>query len=600
MGLAVTSDGVTFRVWAPSAGRVRLAAGGAEHDMERQADGTWVVSVPAGPGLRYGYRLDDGQRTYPDPYSRFQPEGVHGPSEVVDASGFQWRHRAPGVSARELVIYELHTGTFSPEGTFDAALSRLPDVAALGVNAIELMPVAEFAGSRNWGYDGVDWFAPSHRYGDPDALRRLVDGAHGLGLVVLLDVVYNHFGPAGNYLSLFSKDYFTERYQTPWGAAINYEGCVWARRLAIDSALHWLRDYHVDGFRLDATFAIKDGSPRHLLAELSDAVRAEKPDAILVAETDENDPRYFAPTASGGYGFDACWADDFHHVLRRTLAGDHEGYYRDYAGGAAELARTINQGFLYEGQTSTHSGRPRGGPPHDASPSHFVYCIQNHDQVGNRAMGERLRDSVGLDAYRAASMLLLLLPYTPLLFMGQEFAAATPFLYFTDHEPDLGTLVTEGRRGEFQHFSAFADPAARARIPDPQAEATFQASKLNWGEAANTPGREIRDLYAAALRLRREYGLANLPRDAYRASALPEGLLAVRLGPSGPLLAANLSRAEQRVAWSDLGAPPATRVLLDSNDGRYGGSGKRSAQVDGSGLTLDRFSAALLNLSTAH
>ncbi|HVA93082.1 MAG TPA: malto-oligosyltrehalose trehalohydrolase, partial [Chloroflexota bacterium] len=334
--------------------------------------------------------------------------------------------------------------------------------------------------------DGVDWFAPTRNYGGPLGLQRLVDAAHQHRLGVLLDVVYNHFGPEGNYLRQFSPAYFTNRYRTPWGDAINYEGCPFARELAIDNACSWLRDYHIDGLRLDATFAIHDSSPKHLLVELAESVRSQSPRAILIAETHENDVRYLQPLNEGGRGFDAVWADDFHHVVRRLLAGDHEGYYQDYTGTVDELARTLSQGFLYEGQRSPSSGGPRGTVARDRPASQFVYCIQNHDQVGNRAFGDRLTQGLGPDAYRLASALLLLAPCTPMLFMGQEFAASSPFLYFTDHPPELGKLVTEGRRSEFASFSAFQDPDAREHIPDPQAEQTFLASKLRWPEAENS------------------------------------------------------------------------------------------------------------------
>ncbi|HEU0166306.1 MAG TPA: malto-oligosyltrehalose trehalohydrolase, partial [Chloroflexota bacterium] len=461
-----------FRLWAPQARSATVVVeDGAELPMDRQADGTWVAVLQNGAaGVRYRFRLD-GDHAYPDPYSRFQPEGVHGPSEVVDPNAFRWRHEAPKVDAGRLAIYELHCGTFTAEGTFDAAIERLPELATVGVTAVEVMPVAEFSGRWNWGYDGVDWFAPSRNYGGPEAFRRFVDAAHRHGLSVLLDVVYNHFGPEGNYLRAYSPDYFTEAHQTAWGAAINYGGCAWARRLAIDNAVYWVREFHVDGFRLDATFAIYDDSPRHLLAELSDAVRAEQPNTVLIAETHENDPKYFTPTTEGGYGFDACWADDFHHVMRRMLAGDHEAYFANYRGTVEELVRAINQGFLYEGQANS-AGERRGKPAREAEPRRFVYCIQNHDQVGNRALGDRLSAGIGLDAYRAASLVLLSLPMTPMLWMGQEFAASTPFQYFTDHEPELGRNVTEGRRKEFRHFAAFSAPGAAERIPDPQAEGT--------------------------------------------------------------------------------------------------------------------------------
>ena len=557
MGAVPTPGGVEFRVWAPAAKGVNLVTDTAE-PMARGDDGLWMLRrEDAGPGVRYRFRLDGGD--FPDPYSRFQPEGVHGPSQVVaPASPASWQ----GLDADRLAIYECHIGAFTPEGTFDAAIEKMAYLKALGVTALEIMPVAEFSGRWNWGYDGVDWFAPSRAYGGPEGLRRLIEAAHGQGIGVLLDVVYNHFGPEGNYLRHFSPDYFTGRYHTPWGDAINYEGCPQARRLAIDNALYWLGEYGADGLRLDATFAIFDGSPKHLLRELSEAVRAERPGAILIAETHENDVRYLLPMDQGGWGFDAVWADDFHHAVRRRLAGDAEGYYQDYAGTIDEIARTLNQGFLYEGQRSAYSGHPRGTPARGRSPREFVYCLQNHDQVGNRAFGDRLSGSISSGLYLAASALLLLAPSTPLLFMGQEFAASTPFLYFTDHSPDLGKLVTEGRRAEFASFSAFADPDRRERIPDPQAQATFLASKLDWREAEDSP---VLRLYQECLRLRRE-----LPAGRPTAAALGQDALELDYGQQ--LLVVNLGRTE-------LALPRQGEVLLDTEDVRFGGAGGRAGTV---------------------
>ncbi|MFI5268887.1 MAG: malto-oligosyltrehalose trehalohydrolase, partial [Chloroflexota bacterium] len=455
MGANVVPGGVQFRVWAPATKQVELVVsqGAAGLAMDREEHGVWTLRLEAGqPGVRYKYRLEASD--YPDPYSRSQPDGVHGPSEVVDPQHFDWHDAAwPGLDPKNLAIYECHIGTFTPEGTFDAAIDKLSYLKSLGVSALEIMPVGEFSGARNWGYDGVDWFAPSRNYGGPRGLQRLVDAAHQHGLGILLDVVYNHFGPEGNYLRGFSTDYFTSHYHTPWGDAINYEGCVWARKLAIDNACYWLRDYNIDGLRLDATFAIHDSSPKHLLRELAEAVRAEKPCAILIAETHENDIRYLKPFDLGGYGFDAVWADDFHHTVRRLVAGDCEGYYQDYAGSVEEVARTLDQGFLYEGQRSAYSGETRGTPARDRPAWQFVYCIQNHDQVGNRAQGDRLAATIDQGRLRAAAALLLTSPFTPMLFQGEEWAASTPFQYFTDlGDTSLGTAVTSGRRQEFRSF----------------------------------------------------------------------------------------------------------------------------------------------------
>lgn len=557
LGATVVAGGVELRVWAPGAKQVEAALEGQSTPMQRQPDGAWFVAIQGtGAGATYRYRLDGGD-AFPDPYSRFQPEGVHGPSAVVDPAGFEWHDEDwPGLEPKGAVVYECHTGTFTPEGTFDAIIEKLQYLKDLGITALELMPVAEFSGTRNWGYDGVDWFAPSRNYGGPAGLRRLVDAAHQHELGVLLDVVYNHFGPEGNYLRQFSPDYFTDAYDTPWGDAIDYEGCTWARRLATDNVAYWLREFHVDGFRLDATFAILDHSSRHILRDLTKAARAAKPNALLIAETNENDVTYLLPD---GYGFDAVWADDFHHALRSVLVGDNEGYYRDYAGTMDELAKTINQGFLYEGQRSVHLGRPRGTPARDRPAWQFVYCIQNHDQVGNRAFGERLNHQMDADLYRAASALLLLLPYTPLLFMGQEFGSSSPFQYFTDHSGELGKLVTSGRRREFAGHASF-----RGEIPDPQDEDTFRHSKLQWDESAQSG---VLRLYQECLRLRREDRvIASQDRFGMQARALSAQVLEVSM-PGRTLLmnAGDLPYVAKELngGW----------VLIDTSACQFGGPG---------------------------
>ncbi|HEX5415236.1 MAG TPA: malto-oligosyltrehalose trehalohydrolase [Chloroflexota bacterium] len=522
------SAGVEFRVWAPKARRV---------DVELQTP-EGVVYVPLAPvpkglhvrvvevaeaGSRYRYRLDDGA-SFPDPWSRSQPEGVHGPSEVV-APDFAWTDQAwPGLDPERLVIYELHVGTYTPEGTFAAIMPRLAELRRLGVTTLELMPVAEFPGRWNWGYDGVDLFAPSRNYGGVTGLKQLVDAAHREGLGVLLDVVYNHFGPDGNYLRAFSDDYFTDRYGTPWGEAINYDGenRERVRELVVQNACYWLVEYHLDGLRLDATHAIYDASPVHLLAELNDTARAavgagRRP--IIIAEDGRNEVKIIRPRPDG-FGLDGIWADDFHHLVHTMLTGEHEGYYADYPGTAPALARAVEEGLYYQGEASAYRGGPRGTRVTDEPARAFVFCLQNHDQVGNRALGERLGHLIDRDRLAVAATLLLLAPETPLIFMGEEFAASSPFLYFTDHEPGLGRRVTEGRRREFAGFSAFANEARREQIPDPQAESTFLRSRLHHAE--REVNAKFYGLYQELLRLRAQDAVFAHP-DRTRTTAVAIG-----------------------------------------------------------------------------
>ena len=536
-------------MWAPVAGTVALELDSqAGVPLRSEGDGFWSVLVPdARPGTRYRFVVDG--HAYPDPYSRSQPDGVHGPSQVVDPRAYAWHDDAwAGLSIEGLVVYQLHVGTVTPGGTFDSLIAELPRLKHLGVDAIEPLPVAEFPGERNWGYDGVDLFAVSRAYGGSEALKRFVDAAHAIGLGVLLDVVYNHFGPDGNYLRAYSPEYFTSRYTTPWGDAINYDGpgSEHVRQLVVDNARMWLDEYHVDGFRFDATHAIFDASRPHILAELSATLHAATSRRIvLIAETHENDVRYLEPVERGGFGLDAVWADEFHHVLRRFLAGDHEGYYSRFEGTLDELARCITSGWLH--------GAPTMGYP----AWQFVYVLQNHDQVGNRAFGDRLHHQVDIDRYRAASALLLCLPQTPMLFMGQEFAATTPFQYFTDHTPELGRLVTEGRRREFQAFSAFADPATRERIPDPQARSTFERSKLVEAERERSPGQAVEALYRALLHLRRtDPVLSWQDRASMEVRAVSESVLTVRRwrGHDERLLIVNFGETHFGLADDPLGS----------------------------------------------
>ena len=428
----------------------------------------------AGHGTLYKFVV--GGQELPDPYARYLPAGVHGPAMVVD-SKYTWKHpAAPPPPPGQEIIYEVHVGTFTNEGTFEAARGRLDYLAELGVTAVELMPLSSFAGGRGWGYDGVAHFAPFAGYGTPDDLRRFIDAAHERGLRVLLDVVYNHFGPAGNYLRQFSKSYFTSAVHNAWGEALDFRDEA-MRRYVLDNARYWFTEFRIDGLRLDAIQTIVDPSPRHILAELGDQASKFAPPRILIGEDDANDPRRISEM-----GLTGVWADDFHHALHVTLTGETDGYYSGYPRGAETLARIIERGWLYEGEISPSTGKPRGHRATGMDAAAFVYCLQNHDQIGNRAVGDRLTERVSPDAYRAASVLLLLLPMTPLLFMGQEWGATSPFLYFTDHEPDLGKLISLGRRDEFKSFRDFADPERRASIPDPQSLDTFARSRLRWEE----------------------------------------------------------------------------------------------------------------------
>jgi maltooligosyltrehalose trehalohydrolase len=537
LGANIVERGVRFVVWAPDAPRVSVEIDGQLTPMARGQDGVWSALVlGAEAGARYRYRLNEG--AFPDPYSRSQPDGPHGASEVIDPRAFRWTDQAwRGLEIEGLCIYQVHVGTATREGTFDALIEQLPRLTELGVSAIEPLPVVEFPGRWNWGYDGVDLFAPAHVYGGPTGLKAFVDAAHQHGLGVILDVVYNHLGPDGNYLRAYCKDYFTDRYHTPWGDAINYDGprCEHVRQLVVDNARYWVDEYHVDGFRLDATHAIFDRSKPHILAELSSTLRASTDRSlVLIAETHENDVRYVEPVVQEGFGMDAVWADEFHHILRRYLAGDHEGYFARYQGTLDELARCIERGWVH------------GTPTESCEPWNFVYVIQNHDQVGNRAFGDRLNHQIDLDRYLAASALLLFLPRTPMLFMGQEFAASSPFQYFTDHNPELGRLVTEGRRREFKAFSAFADPAVRQNIPDPQSADTFQRSKLPLDERDKAPGREVEAIYRELLRLRREDRVLRVQaRGRHEARAPRPDVLTVRRwsGESERLIVTNFGDA---------------------------------------------------------
>jgi maltooligosyltrehalose trehalohydrolase len=501
-----------FKVWAPRPHKVSVQIGVAEqarlYPMEGpDAHGFWRVAVEeSGPGSDYGYVLDDDQQAWPDPRSRWQPNGVHGLSRVYDQSAFQWRdHTWQGPPLTGAIIYEMHIGTFTREGTFDSAITKLNELANLGITHIELMPVAAFAGDRGWGYDGVALFAVTENYGGPEALKRFVDACHATGLAVLLDVVYNHFGPVGNYTGKYGP-YVTDRHITPWGDAMNFEeaGSDEVRRFFCDNALMWMRDFHFDGLRLDAVHEFMDRSALHFMEQLSAEVDIASATLgrrlVLIAESDLNDPRIVTPREARGYGFDAQWSDDFHHALFTILYTDEagKGYYDDF-GTMDKLVKSLKDIFVYDGIYSKYRKRHHGRPIVGLSAHHFIGFIQNHDQIGNRAIGDRLEHIIGLDKAKVAAGIVLTSPYVPMIFQGEEFAASTPFQYFADHEDEeMAKLVSAGRKKEFSAFG-WDD----GQIPDPEDRETFQRSKLDWKEAHQDHHADMLDWFTKLIHIRR-------------------------------------------------------------------------------------------------
>lgn len=492
-----------FRVWGPKASGLNVNVDGQSYPMAQCGDLWWEARVDgAHPGSDYSFSVDGGEPV-PDPRSPWQPEGVHGPSRIVDQS-FPWTDKnwnPPPLASG--VVYELHIGTFTPAGSFLAAIDKLDHLVRLGVTHVELMPVAEFPGQWGWGYDGVDLYAPNHHYGTPDDLKTLVNACHARGLAVILDVVYNHFGPDGNYLGNFAP-YTTEKYKTPWGNAVNLDSELspGVRSFFIDNAVMWMRDYHFDALRLDAVHALLDNSAQHFLEQLSHRVKALEAEVgrhlTLIAESDLNDPRVIRPAECGGYGIDAQWSDDFHHALHALLTGEQSGYYSDF-GAVSHLAKALRQAFVYDGCYSNHRRRHHGRTPSGLGGQHFVVCTQNHDQVGNRARGERLCQLLNPAKTKIAAGLLMTSPFVPMLFQGEEWAASTPFMYFTQHDDDeLGRKVSEGRRKEFSAFGWEPED-----VPDPQAPENFRQSKLKWDEVRSDNHREMLEWYRTLIDLRR-------------------------------------------------------------------------------------------------
>jgi maltooligosyltrehalose trehalohydrolase len=586
IGAEIAGVGVSFRVWAPKRERVCVVVeGGGEHPLTREAGGYFSGTLSeARPGTRYRFRLDEDRTLYPDPASRSQPEGPHGPSEVVDPLAFRWSDSAwPGVKIEGQVIYEMHVGSFTPEGTWAAAADKLPLLKDVGITVVEMMPVNEFPGEFGWGYDGVDLFAPTRLYGTPDDLRGFIDAAHALGIGVILDVVYNHLGPDGNYLACFSDAYQTDRYKGEWGDPINFDGpdSGPVREFFAANAAYWIDEFHFDGLRIDATQSMFDASDEHVLAEIVRAARAAAGGrfVIVVGENEPQHTKLVRPPAQGGYGLDALWNDDLHHSAMVALTGRNEAYYEDHAGAPQEFIAAAKYGYLFQGQFYAHQGKRRGMPGLDLPPAAFVTFIQNHDQVANSARGLRFHQLTSPGRARAMTTLILLMPGTPMLFQGQEFQASAPFLYFADHKPELAELVRKGRHEFVAQFPSVASPSTRNGLADPKRRETFEACKLDWREFERH--KEAVRLHHDLLRLRREDPVFSRQRRGGLDGAVlgPEAFLLRFFGEGGHdrLLLVNLGRdLELRSIPNPLAASPGGRewwLIWSSEAPEYGGGG---------------------------
>lgn len=597
VGAHVSDAGVVYRVWAPDHDRVAVAIGGGRQPrrrvaLEHEGDG-YFSGIDADGRAGDLYEFDVGGARLPDPASRFQPFGVEGPSEVVDPRTHGsivpgWR--TPRFRGR--VIYELHVGTFTSAGTFRAAIERLDHVVDLGVNTIELMPVADFAGERNWGYDGVMLFAPARCYGTPDDLRTLVDAAHARGLVVIMDVVYNHLGPVGNVLPRFSRHYFRTDRSSPWGRTPNFDGpnARAVRSFVLQNACMWFDEFRVDGLRLDALHAIDDRSPLPIAAEI--AAAAHLRGGFVIGEDERNEAVAITDRVDGGWDLDAVWADDFHHTMRVAAARDRHAYFASFRGTPDEWLTTVRDGWFFHGQHFEQWERERGTPAAHLPPERFVWCISNHDQVGNRPLGDRLHASASPEAYRALSMLLCLSPYTPMLFMGQEWAASSPFPYFTNHAGSVGENIRRGRLAEFRDQKAFYGEEVLAQMPDPEAVETFLSAKLKWPERSIRPHADVLALYRECLRLRAaEPVFQSPPRETWRVELIGRDVLALRWGAAEAdwLLLFSLTTPDERIVDSPHVRPRVGhhwRRVLASNEERFGGPGVREATGGEDGIPV--------------
>ncbi|XXY26515.1 malto-oligosyltrehalose trehalohydrolase [Sorangium sp. So ce233] len=582
--------GVHFRVWAPARRRVEVVVeggpGSGESAVLRPEEGGYFAGlVPAAAsGTRYHFRLDDDKKLYPDPASRAQPEGPHGPSEVVDPGAFAWSDAGfRGAPLKGQVVYEMHVGTFTREGTWEAAARELPELARIGISLIELLPVNEVPGRFNWGYDGVNLFAPTRLYGSPDDFRRFVDAAHRVGIGVILDVVYNHLGPDGNYLGQFSKDYFSDRHKTDWGAAINFDGLrsEAVREYFIANAGYWIDEFHLDGLRIDATQNIYDSSKDHILAAIARRVReaAGGKATFIVAENESQEEWVIRAAERGGYGLDAIWNDDFHHSAKVALTGHNEAYYTDHQGAPQEFISALKYGFLFQGQRYEWQKQRRGTPALGMDPARFVLFLENHDQVANTAKGERLCHLASHGKFRAMTALLLLAPGTPMLFQGQEFGSSAPFLFFADHNQELAPLVRKGRAEFLTQFPSCAAPEVRAALDDPADPRTFERCKLDFSERERNAGLYALHADLIALRRRDPVISAQRPRGVDGAVLSDQAFLLRYFGDDGDdrLLLVNLGRDIHRGSLPEpLFAPPTGRrweTLWSSESPCYGGQG---------------------------
>lgn len=605
VGAEPASGGVHFRVWAPKRKRVDVVMDGTATELANEPDGYFSgLIADARAGSWYRFRLDRGE-SYPDPASRFQPEGPHGPSQVIDPTRFRWTDGAwRGIGTRGQIIYEMHIGTFTPGGTFASAAERLPELAALGVTVLEVMPIAEFPGRFGWGYDGVDWYAPYHGYGQPDDFRAFVDRAHAEGLGVILDVVYNHFGPDGNYLSHFSDTYFNPHRVTDWGDPVNYDGAGsdGVRDLALGNVRHWISEYHLDGLRLDATDNIYDDSDSHLIEEIGVVARdaAGARAIIVVGENEAQQAHLLRDRDKGGFGVDMLWNDDFHHAALVAATGAREAYRTDYRGSPQELVSAVKYGFLYQGQHYTWQKQRRGSAALDISPHKYIHFIENHDQVANSGDGRRLHQATSPGRYRALAALMVLGPQTPMLFQGQEFGSSAPFLYFADHKPDLARRVREGRLVFLAQFPSLADPVTQASLDDPGDPRTFERSRLDWNERGLH--REHLALYSDLITLRRCDPCLTCDDLSVDGAVLGAAAFVLRYfgrSESDRLLVVNLgTELALDVAPEPLLAPPDRDVgwtlLWQSEDPCYGGRGITRIESENGAWRIPAESATLL------
>jgi len=586
----VRGKGVHFRVWAPRSKSVAVELESRAEPLQSEGNGYFSALIAtARVGQLYKYRLDTG--TFPDPASRFQPEGPHGPSQVVDPGTFRWTDSEWKGIPQAQVIYEMHIATFTKEGTYRAAMEHLPKLVDVGITTLEVMPVADFPGKFGWGYDGVNLFAPTHLYGSPDDLRALVDHAHNLGLAVILDVVYNHLGPDGNYLKEFSIDYFTDRYLNEWGQAINFDddNSAPVREFFISNAGYWIDEFHMDGLRLDATQQIFDASRTYICAEIVRRVRetGKGRRTWVVAENECQYARFATPSERGGYGLDAMWNDDFHHVARVAMTGHNEAYYSDYKGSPQEFISAAKYGFLYQGQWFSWQKKRRGSSASTLNPDQFVTFLENHDQVANSLRGLRPHQIAGPGRVKALTTLWLLMPGTPMLFQGQEFAASAPFLYFADHSPELAKLVAKGRKEFLQQFKTIACPEADPYVREPASEETFFASKLDWSEREKHS--DMLNFHKEVLRLRREDPVFSKPRKGGLDGAVlgPEAFALRYFGENAGdrLVIVNLGKATELRPWPEpLLAPPEKsewNLIFSSESPCFGGCGTAPFEDEG-------------------